>query len=378
MKIIITSLQLLGILSENRVLGQPQILEQNKKTVNITKQYNFHIVPDGKNNYRSAQLPINVFEKVIEKYDIKTIIRLNGDGGDSKHTSSDPGTSIDSEKKLAEKMGVTFYQIYAKGDKNQQKVNDLLSQGNVLIHCAHGADRTGGNVGGYLYNVLGWDTKKIWEYTTKYNGWNRMVLNDPKSFVSGGYLDQAKKFGITSLDHAKELANGGNVNFKKKVNKTGNLQNIIIGDSQVPFIDMNTNKANRISTNPGQSSLWEGGKTVSWLISALENYNVDSNVANVILCIGTNGGFGKFANDNVNELFSQLNKKFPKSKIYVVQGSWGWGGLKNIKEKDVRDYYEQYKKLGGILIEPPIGNIEPHGNKPIYKEIGSKIDSLID
>jgi hypothetical protein len=50
MKIVITSLQLLGILSENRVLGQSQILEQNKKTVNITKQYNFHIVPDGKNN----------------------------------------------------------------------------------------------------------------------------------------------------------------------------------------------------------------------------------------------------------------------------------------------------------------------------------------
>ena len=85
-------------------------------------------------------------------------------------------------------------------------MNKILKQGSTLIHCAHGADRTGGNVGGYLYS-LGWgDTKKVWDYTTQYNGWERMVKNNPSTFVNGGFLKQAQKFGVRDLEHAKELS----------------------------------------------------------------------------------------------------------------------------------------------------------------------------
>jgi hypothetical protein len=76
-------------------------------------------------------------------------------------------------------------------------------------------------------------------------------------------------------------------------------------------------------------------------------------------------------------LFAAIGEKFPNTRILVVQGSWGWGGLARTTEKQVRDYYKQYKELGGILIEPPIGNIEPHGNNPVYQKIGSAIDSMI-
>ena len=100
-------------------------------------------------------------------------------------------------------------------------------------------------------------------------------------------------------------------------------------------------------------------------------------MASVVLSIGTNGGFGKFIKDDISTLIELVKQKFPKAKIYVVQGSWGWGGLKNIKESEVRSYYQKYKELGVIIVEPPIGNIEPHGNKPIYKVIGKNLDSLI-
>lgn len=155
-------------------------------------------------------------------------------------------------------------------------------------------------------------------------------------------------------------------------------KHIIIGDSQVPYVDINSKMVERISTKPGKSSLWEGGKTMSWLISALELYKVDSTVCSVIVVIGTNGGFGKFIKDNPEKLFTKINSKFPNSKIYAVQGSWGWGGLKGIEEVEVRSYYNDWKQYGVTIIEPPIGKIEPHGNKPIYKTIGKNIDSLLN
>lgn len=175
----------------------------------LKKEFNFDVIPDGKNNYRSAQIPINfkgedLYDKIVDKYGIKKIIRLNGDGGDSKDKSSHPSTSIDSERKFAEQKGVEFYKLSATRD--QDKINSLLSGGNVLIHCAHGADRTGGTVGGYLYKN-GWgNTKEIWDYTTSYNSWNGLVKNNLEKFESGGYFRLSQKFGVSSLDDAVSLS----------------------------------------------------------------------------------------------------------------------------------------------------------------------------
>lgn len=153
---------------------------------------------------------------------------------------------------------------------------------------------------------------------------------------------------------------------------------IIIGDSQTPYVDMNTSKASRISTTGGKSSLWLGGMGVPWLINALNDYpTIEKNVKTVVTVIGTNGNFGKVFNDNIPALFSSIREKFPNAKILVVQGSWGWGGLKNTTEEQVRNYYKKFKNQGGIIIEPPIGNVEPHSNLPIYEKIGKAIDSKI-
>jgi hypothetical protein len=196
--------------------GEEETMPQQKAGANpettdpdISEEFNFHLVPDGRGtNYRGAQFPLDVMEQMYKKYKIKNVIRFNGDGNDGRHKKKYASVSIAEEEALAKKLGINFYKM--SSTRNQKEVNDLLKQGNTLVHCAHGADRTGGNVGGYLYsekpNTQLQSTNQIWNYTTKYNGWNSMSLKSPKSFSEGGYLKQAQKFGVRDLQHAQELA----------------------------------------------------------------------------------------------------------------------------------------------------------------------------
>ena len=158
--------------------------------------------------------------------------------------------------------------------------------------------------------------------------------------------------------------------------------NIIIGDSQTPNVDNRTSKAQMIPGPPGESTLHQGSTTVNWLRDSVKKYPVSTGVKNVILCTGTNGGFGNYQND-VDGLFSAVKKTFPNAKIYAVQGSWGWGGNDIYTETDVRNYYKKYEALGATLIEPPIGctntnpktYCDPHGPYPVYDKIGQDIDN---
>lgn len=163
---------------------------------------------------------------------------------------------------------------------------------------------------------------------------------------------------------------------KKEPQKKGKSElNIVIGDSQAPYVANGSEKFNLISTQGGESSLWLGGKTLSWLLSAVKKHSGSDEVDNIAICIGTNGMFNP--NDDISGLINELKKKFPNAKLFVIQGSWGWGGLKNVSEKKVRNYYKIFGDKGVEIIEPPIGNIEPHGNKPVYKKIGQNLDNSI-
>lgn len=189
--------------------------DPTKMDPKISKEFNFYLIPDGKGtNYRSAQFPIKDMKNMYIKYGIKRVIRFNHDGADSRHGILNRKVSIAEEKKLCEEIGIEFFKL--SSTKDQQKVNDLLAKGNTLVHCAHGADRTGGNIGGYFYtskiNPALTTTEAIWQYTTQYNEWNRMAMNRPKSFENGGYLKQAQKFGVRDVGHANELA----IKYKKR------------------------------------------------------------------------------------------------------------------------------------------------------------------
>lgn len=157
-------------------------------------KYNFDLIPDGLGtNFRSKQLPGNVLEEIIKNKKIKKLIRLNAEsGGDGSEILSG-----DEERKICERNGCTYYRLSAhdgyqagKGyTGTQEKINSLLSGGNTLIHCAAGADRTGGTVGGYL-KTKGWNPSDIWDYTVKYNSW----LSKPIDSFYSGYQKYAENF----------------------------------------------------------------------------------------------------------------------------------------------------------------------------------------
>jgi len=152
-------------------------------------------------------------------------------------------------------------------------------------------------------------------------------------------------------------------------------ENIVIGDSQAPFVANGSADFELISSKGSEESLWLGSKTLNWLLSALNKHKGSSKVKNIAIVIGTNGAFN--SNDNISGLIDELKLKFPNANLFVIQGSWGWGGLTNMSESKVRKYYNKFKDLGVTVIEPPIGKIEPHGNKPVYKTIGASLDSKV-
>jgi len=153
-------------------------------------------------------------------------------------------------------------------------------------------------------------------------------------------------------------------------------KNIIIGDSQTPYVDWGSSKFELISSQSGESSLWSGGKSLIWLLNAVKKQPSDSCVTNLAICIGTNGGFNP--KDDINGLVSVVKEKFPNASLFVVKGSWGWGGNKNVTDEKVNTYYNKFKDLGVKIIEPAIGKVkDPHGNLPVYAKIGAEIDKQI-
>ena len=183
--------------------------ETNDVDTGDLKEFNFHQIPDKLNNWRSAQITADLLPSVIKKYKIKNIIRMSGD--DEKHKSDHPKTSLDTEQKICEENDCTYHFINAhsgyklgKGyTKSIQKINDILNQGNTLIHCAHGADRTGGMVGAYLKNN-GYMTDKdeLWKYTTQFNSWQSLINNN--NFFGSGYDKYADGFyPISELKNSK-------------------------------------------------------------------------------------------------------------------------------------------------------------------------------
>ena len=143
-------------------------------------------------------------------------------------------------------------------------------------------------------------------------------------------------------------------------------QNIIIGDSQTPFIDAQTSKASRVS------QLWKSGIGVSELTSMVNNYPISPTVRNVIITIGTNDQF----QGSVSNLQQALKRKFTNAKFYIIQGSWGWGNNKHISISQVYRYYSQWN-LFATVISTPIGPGNPHQQKASYILIGQSLDKIL-
>ena len=128
----------------------------------------------GNNNYRYQQPNKMELQKFILDYGVKHVVRMNGDGGDT-----DYGMTIDDEKKIVEGLGAEFTFVNAHigylpgrgymGSLSQ--VFPILDSGNVMIHCHHGADRTGYMVAAYLQENTSMTNDELWEYTIQFNSW---------------------------------------------------------------------------------------------------------------------------------------------------------------------------------------------------------------
>jgi hypothetical protein len=226
-------------------------------------------------------------------------------------------------------------------------------------------------------SLLGWifalslgpfAVKLVWNLFKKYKkgGLSKKQFKQEVSKIkqkdNTGYYDQQEKSYYNNND---EYRSGG-------VKTT----NIVIGDPQASVIAGKSRKANLIGRKAGESNLWYPGADVSWLKNALRKFPISPEVNNVIICIGTNGGFNP--NDDVNGLFGELKGKFPNANFHTVQGSWGKGSNVEVELYNVERYYNNFKNYSNIIGSVgDIGNLKLHPHNPkirSYDEIANEID----
>jgi hypothetical protein len=145
-------------------------------------------------------------------------------------------------------------------------------------------------------------------------------------------------------------------------------EHILIGDSQTFYL------SKYVKTIKLVKSLSQSGIGIDKLNEKLISYPISSNVSSVSVCIGVNDCY---KDKGVKKLMSIIKKTFPNAIIYIIQGSWGWGGVKNSNIFVVSKYYKKFQDLGGIIIETPIGYGDPHCKKESYKVIVKTIEGLI-
>jgi hypothetical protein len=150
---------------------------------------------------------------------------------------------------------------------------------------------------------------------------------------------------------------------------TFSQEHILIGDSQTYFLAKHSTKIKRIP------QLSQSGIGVVHLIQKVRLYPVSPHVNTVSLCIGVNDGY---KDKGIQQLLQKTKKTFPNAKIFIIQGSWGWGKVKKANQNILNKYYKQYIDSGCILISPAIGRGDPHKNKIIYKTIIKNIEGYLE
>ena len=332
--------------SELDKLVQDVLFESKFLTEGANDPKNFQKIPAGSNNWRSAQPTAAQLASIIIEKGIKSVIRFNGDGTDTVDNFS-----INDEEAVSTQNGAKFYKLSSR--KDQDTVNQLLNAGNVLIHCRHGADRTGGNIGGWLYSK-GWgDTKKIWKYTTQYNGWNSMAINNPRSFSKGGYLFQATKFGVTDINHAQLLANN-----KDQVTFDDKSEPIVI-DKNSPLEDKQLKLAKDCGWNTWQEYIDSGWDCIKLQYGS---EGQPTTYMQHVLGIEDDGVFGP-----QTQACLQYFQKHVGIKETGKFDSMTFQNLRKILNKEITDYVspEWCKTRKAWLEHAKSNGIDPNYKKPL-------------
>lgn len=155
--------------------------------------------------------------------------------------------------------------------------------------------------------------------------------------------------------------------------------NIIIGDSSVPLLAPLFKNVKMLGNFGSEEVLWKSGMGLGWLKNAVNKFSVSPTVKNVIVSIGTNGGFN--SRDDIKGLFQSLKRIFPNAKFLAIQGSWGWGNNRTVREDQVKSYYQKFAEQGAIVVDPPIGFVEndskAHSRLPTHHQIAKTVNSIV-
>jgi|10_taG_2_1085330.scaffolds.fasta_scaffold00165_26 peptidoglycan hydrolase-like protein with peptidoglycan-binding domain len=171
--------------------------EREVENVKVNKKLprKFELIPGGAGNYRTGQPSLGQLKYILQDEfpEIQRVVRMNG--------SREVSVSIEKEKELVEGLGKEFIWInahkgYRRGEGYVDSMNvviPLLMEGNTLIHCTAGKDRTGFMVARYLKDIgyNNWSDEDLWDYTVDFNSWERKgyICNntDYKKYMEGFY-----------------------------------------------------------------------------------------------------------------------------------------------------------------------------------------------
>ncbi len=153
----------------------------------------------GNNNYRSAK--IHSFEQlkfVKQKYGIETVVNLAMDSMSEQQDSARGCGGIRKlcEPKWARELGLRYETAYLGNkppeESDWEKIQDLLREGNTLVHCTHGVDRTGAVVGKWQHIVNDdLSEQEVLDYTYSFGGQWRLP-GDPNRFLRAWMIEDIR------------------------------------------------------------------------------------------------------------------------------------------------------------------------------------------
>lgn len=146
---------------------------------------------------------------------------------------------------------------------------------------------------------------------------------------------------------------------------TFSQEHILIGDSQTYLLAKHSTQIKQIKR------LCQSGIGVIELNRKVLNYPVSPAVKTVSICIGVNDGY---KDRGISILVNTIKKTFPNARLYIIQGSWGWGRVSRMNQNNLDIYYKQFP---GTIIHPAIGKGDPHRDKEVYKIIMKSLESQI-
>ena len=329
---------------------------KGKENKIFAKGINFHkLIEGGTNNYRSGMKPKHVnatpefFAGLAKDFGIETVITLNADNAGKKASEA------------AESAGLNV--MYAPSSDSGGSLNiknytfdDIAAQldrGHNLIHCTHGADRTGAIVGRY-YVTKGMSVKDALKDAYKYkSGGESKFMTGPTEFIKSGKQSNTLSegsFGRVTKDKGSDQESTSSDSdmsssdkpdpSKLKVSK-GKVG--IIGDSQVGN-GLGKWIKNRFSiTNERVSMLVSGhaGTVVNQ-----PSFNTAAKDAELVII--TLGGHPSNKSSNCKELLDKIYELAPNASIVWIGAPPAFEPKSNnsmvSKDKDSENYWLNKRK----------------------------------